>query len=190
MSEGRKQELDSVVGGAIKTDARRRWERKREQTARGDPLNTADFTAFMGSYHDQEQELVELQQFDIPEDLASDIERSIKRSKHNKAPGRDGVQNEMLKENPGAISTLLAETWVLIGKGRKYTDEWKQGILTPILKKGERALPQNYRSVFMLYGDRKVRKAAIAERIASRLPIFGCNFGSREGFHRPSNCWM
>lgn len=168
---------NDLVAGAIKTDARRRKEREKEQTAQSDPINPADFTTFMGSYHDQEQELVELQPFVTPEDLANDIERSIKKSRHNKAPGSDGVHNEVLKANAGAIAKLLTETWALIGRVSKCPEEWKQGLLTPIFKKGERALPQNYRPICMLSCARKVIETAIAERIARNMPIFGRQFG-------------
>lgn len=88
-------------------------------------MNLADFTTVMGSFHDEEKELVELRHLVAPEDLAKDIKRSIKKIRQNKASGRDSVQNEMRKKNAVVITTLLAETWALICRERKYPEEWK-----------------------------------------------------------------
>lgn len=87
----------------------------------------------------------------------------------------------MLKANAVVISILLSETWSLIGRARKYPEEWRQGLLTPIFKKGERVLPQNYITFCMLSCTGKVIEAAIAELIARSLPIFGRHLGFQKG---------
>lgn len=61
-----KGEHDAVTE-AIRTGARKRRNREREQTSKGDPLNTADFTEFMGTHHDQRQERKNLGHFTMYE---------------------------------------------------------------------------------------------------------------------------
>lgn len=45
------------VANAIRSDAKRREEKEKEPKARGEPLNPAEFTNFMGTHHDHCQEL-------------------------------------------------------------------------------------------------------------------------------------
>lgn len=82
-TESRIREGDNnLTAGPIKADATE-GEGEKADSAERPPV----------SYLDQEQDLVELQQFIAPKDLVNDIKRSIKRSRQNKAPGRDGLHN-------------------------------------------------------------------------------------------------
>lgn len=54
---------NNAVVEAIWTDDRRRRQREREKAARDDSLNPGDFTEFMGSHHDQNQQMIELENF-------------------------------------------------------------------------------------------------------------------------------
>lgn len=172
---------NGVVTEAIRTDTKRREKREREQTSRGDPLNPADFTRFMGAHHDQRQERITLQPFDVPENFTGELIKSIRRSRNNKAPGRDGVHNEMLKLEPGLIAELLGAVWRIIGRSMEYPELWGEGLLAPIYKKGDRVQPENYRPVCMISCARKIVETAIAEAIAKKLKVCGRQFGFEKG---------
>lgn len=110
----------SRMAEAIKRDRRRREERQKDRTLNDRELNPADFTKIMGSYHDQDQVIVDLRHFSVEEDWVQDIEQSIRRSKNNKAPGKDGVHNEILKLEPALMSRLILEMWRIVGKSKTY----------------------------------------------------------------------
>lgn len=71
--------------------------------------------------------------------------------------------------------------WTLIGKTRDYPDQWRDGLLTPIYKKGDRTKPQNYRQVCMLACPRKILKTAVKSKIAKKLSVFVRQFGFQNG---------
>lgn len=65
---------------------------------------------------------------------SEDIQVSIKRLKLGKAPGTDGITNQVIREAPGALSTILASLLNACVKTGKYPRCWKQAN-TIILKK-------------------------------------------------------
>ena len=66
-----------------------------------------------------------------------ELEEALKKMKQKKAPGSDGITNEMLKHlGPGAKRTLLRfynQSW---SKGTVPTI-WKEAVIRPIPKKGK-----------------------------------------------------
>lgn len=64
---------------AVRKDKRRREERLRERTYNTKEMNPAEFTKFMGTYHNQNQQLVTLENFEVDEDMTGDIELCIMR---------------------------------------------------------------------------------------------------------------
>lgn len=108
---------NGVLADAIRKDTRRE-QREREQSAKGDPLNPSDFRRFMGTHPDLRQEKIILQPFTAAENFTSEIIRTIKWMENKKAPGRDGVHNEMLNIEPALTAELLAAVWHIIGRPR------------------------------------------------------------------------
>lgn len=76
---------------ATKKDKIRRHNLERSQSTGGKVLNQTACTEFMGKYHEQKQEEIQLTSFSTPW-LKEEIEESIQRSKINKAPRRDGIK--------------------------------------------------------------------------------------------------
>lgn len=66
---------------AIKKERRRREQRMRKIKYNGKELNPADFTELMGSYHDQNQPLVQMSRFKVEENFIEDIKRNLSRTK-------------------------------------------------------------------------------------------------------------
>lgn len=64
--------------------------------------------------------------------------------------GVDGVHIEMLQANPTESAKLLAEWFTEVGRTGQFPNEWKEGIICPIYKKGPQNLPENYRLVCLL----------------------------------------
>lgn len=129
---------NSKLAEAIKKDKRRREQRMKERTYREEELNPADFTEFMGNYHNQGQDLVQLSNFEVKYDFHKDLLLSLNRTKNNKPYGIDGIHNEMLRLEPSLTAEMLMETWRLIDRTKVHQREWKKGLLTPVYKKGKK----------------------------------------------------
>lgn len=53
--------------------------------------------------------VIEMQQFSIAEGFREEVERAIRKNNYNKASGREGIHNEMLKYDPPLVAELLTE---------------------------------------------------------------------------------
>lgn len=84
---------------------------------------------------------------EVPELEREEIERSIKGLKKNKAMEVDGVKNEVWKVSEGKITEKLEEVLRRVWKGEFFPEEWREGIVVPIYKKGNREDMRNYRRV-------------------------------------------
>lgn len=84
----------------------------------------------MGTHHDQNQERISLEFFTVYEAMEGDLTKSMRRARNNKAPGRDGVCNEIIKSEPELVAKLLVQVWKLIGRRYAYPTELTRGLVT------------------------------------------------------------
>ena len=77
----------------------------------------------------------------------SELNSCIKLQKTNKSPGVDLVLSEMLKSGGDAIKPILFRLFNLIPTTENFPDSWRCNTLTPIFKKGDRSVPENYRGI-------------------------------------------
>jgi hypothetical protein len=79
-----------------------------------------------------------------------EITRSIKKLKNYMASGTDGIPAALLKyggiELTKRIHQIIQRIWI----EEKMPEEWNQGILCPILKKGDPLICSNYRGISLL----------------------------------------
>lgn len=104
----------------ISKDKRRRKDLRRLQRTNGNNPNPASFTEFMGNFYNHDKDEIQLAQFIVPGELKGELVASIRRANINKAPGRDGIHNEMLKVEAKLMADLLWEVWRLIGRTSVY----------------------------------------------------------------------
>lgn len=150
-------------------------------SAVGNMLKPADFTRFMGVFHNQNQEVIQLRKFTPPDDLIEDLRNTICRSARHKAAGTDRLHNEMFKVAPTLFAELLFQWWALIGRSAIYPAQWEVGVFTPLHKKGDTSLPINYRPLCMLSHARKLIESALAGRLLRKLKVVGREFGFQRG---------
>lgn len=67
--------------------------------------------------------------------------------KNNKAPGIDGIRNEMLKEGIFVLAPALCELFNSIYESGKFPSKWRLSTLTVLHKKGDKSEPKNYRGI-------------------------------------------
>ena len=81
----------------------------------------------------------------------SELNDAISRLKNKKAPGKDGVSNEMIKHLGPAAKTKLLEIFNLSWKTGVFPPAWKEAIMIPIPKKNKNPKKKtNYRPINLL----------------------------------------
>ena len=99
-----------------------------------------------------------------------ELEEALKKMKQKKAPGPDGITNEMLKHlGPGAKRTLLRiynQSW---STGTVPT-MWREAVIRPIPKKGkDKRDPSSYRPISLLSCVGKLLERIINKRLIWHL---------------------
>lgn len=67
-----------------------------------------------------------------------------------KAPGDDGLENEVWKYMTGEIGEVFGRLVNNVWKNGKLSAEWNKRIISPIFKKREKSDVDNYRGVTLI----------------------------------------
>ena len=105
---------------------------------------------------------------ETPPELA-EIKNSIKMLKNGKAPGLDNIHPEMLKVDldltANILQPILYDTWTK----EEIPQQWKQGLIIKIPKKGDLSLCTNWRGITLLNTINKILAIIIQHRISEAL---------------------
>lgn len=89
--------------------------------------------------------------------------------KNNKSPGVDNITSEMLKACPDTTAQLLHPLFSKIWETETLPEEWLQGILVTVPKKGDLSQCRNYRGIMLLPTPSKVLTKILLNRINDKL---------------------
>lgn len=76
-----------------------------------------------------------------------EIEKQIRKMKRKKAAGADGIAGEAWIYSREKIRTKLKEVLRRVWRGEGFPEEWREGVITPIHKKGDKNKVENYREI-------------------------------------------
>lgn len=76
-----------------------------------------------------------------------EIQNHLNKLKHKKAPGMDGISNEMLKHGRHYLVPIIKQMFNDILTHGQFPKAWNIGLIKPIYKKGDHSLPTNYRGI-------------------------------------------
>ena len=79
-----------------------------------------------------------------------ELNNALQRLKNNKSPGSDHIINEFLKYNTSLFKKALLSIFNSIFKTGHFPLAWTVGLITPIHKKGDFNLAENYRGITLL----------------------------------------
>lgn len=113
-----------------------------------------------------------------------EIEKQISRLKAKKAAGKDGVPNEAWKYSKGRTRDKLKEIIKRVWNRECFPESWRDGIITPIHKKGDQHQPSNYRGIILLNTGYTVYAAVLAERIRKEVEEKNILPESQAGFRK------
>ena len=82
--------------------------------------------------------------------LTVELRSAVFKQNDNKAPGLDHLPAEIFKETYDLISLLLMRIYNKVYSSGIYPDSWGRGIITPVYKKGDPYLAQNYRGITLV----------------------------------------
>jgi hypothetical protein len=82
----------------------------------------------------------------VPEPSASDFELAIETLKSHKSPGSDQIPAELIKAGGKTIRCEIHKLIISIWN-EELPEEWKESIIVPIYKKGDKTDCNNYRGI-------------------------------------------
>jgi hypothetical protein len=71
----------------------------------------------------------------------------LKLTKNVNNPGQDNINSELYKYTPEGFTIRVLQFLNNIYRDNRIPDEWRNAVITPIFKKGDRIAPQIYRGI-------------------------------------------
>ena len=113
---------------------------------------------------------------------SQEVSEAIRASAPNKAPGPDGIPIELYKfldeDNVKTLARILNQMWT----EESYPTDFTCAEVVSIFKKGDTALPQNYRPISLLNSSYKIFTEILQKRIAEATDQYISN--TQFGFRR------
>jgi len=86
----------------------------------------------------------------VPKPNASEVELAIEKLKSHKSPGIDQILAELIKAGDKTIHCEIQKLIISISNKEELPEEWKESIIVPIYKKGDKTDCSNYRGISLL----------------------------------------
>ena len=115
--------------------------------------------------HDFSQDCMNSLDIEIGDVTMEEVERVIKRLKNGKAAGIDGIQAELLKHGGGELAKRITKLCNKIWTTGEIPQDWRDGIIIPLPKKGDLRDCNNWRGITLLSVPGKVMAGIILNRI-------------------------
>jgi hypothetical protein len=100
----------------------------------------------------------------LPEPSASEVEVAIGKLKRCKSPGVDQIPAELIQEGGGTLRSGIHRLIRLIWN-RELPHQWKESIVVPIHKNGDKTDCSNYRGVSLLSTSYKILSNILLARL-------------------------
>ncbi|XP_062717045.1 uncharacterized protein LOC134292171 [Aedes albopictus] len=107
-----------------------------------------------------------------PTPTLREVKDVIHQLKTNKAAGKDGIAAELIKMGPEKLATCLHRLIVRIWETEQLPEEWKEGVICPIHKKGDHLECENFRAITILNAAYKVLSQIIFRRLSPKTNEF------------------
>lgn len=104
----------------------------------------------------------------VPEPTLEEVLQAIKSFKNGKAPGESTITMDMLKHGGKSLQEYLYGIILKIWKTEKIPNDWKEAVVIPLHKKGDKMECKNYRGISLLETSYKV----LSKILLNRLKVF------------------
>ena len=112
----------------------------------------------------------------------------IKGMNVNKAAGPDGIPNKLLKACAEEVAPVLTNIFQESLNSSKLPADWKKANVTPLFKKGDKHVPQNYRPVSLTSVCCKFLEHIVCKHILSHLEKYKILSDLQHGFRSGHSC--
>jgi hypothetical protein len=86
----------------------------------------------------------------VPEPSGRGFEMETEKLKRHKSPGFDQIPAELIKAGASAFLSEIHKLINYIWNKKELPEEWKESIIVPIYKKGDKTVFSNYRGISLL----------------------------------------
>jgi len=101
----------------------------------------------------------------VPEPSAFEVELAIIKLKNHKSPGTDQIPAELITAGGKTICSSIHKLIISIWNKEELPEEWKESIIVPIYKKGDKRPCNNYRGISLLPTTYKVWSNILLSRL-------------------------
>ena len=101
----------------------------------------------------------------MPEPIAFDVELAIEKLKSHTSPGIDQIPAELIKAGGRTIRFVIHKLIISIWNKEVLPEEWKESIIVPIHKKGDKTDCNNYRCTSLLPTTYKIFSNILLSRL-------------------------
>ena len=101
----------------------------------------------------------------VPETNALDFELIIENLESHETPGIDQMPAELIKAGGSTIRCAIFELIIAIWNKEELPGEWKESIIVPIQKKGDKTGCNNYRGISLLPTTNKILSNILLSRL-------------------------
>jgi hypothetical protein len=116
----------------------------------------------------RKKEKVEMEDSNNEDDAPSYDEymEIVAQLKTKKAAGPDQISNELIKQGGHELLSRVYRILVAVWQSETMPEEWRTGLLIPLLKKGDPTQCNNYRGIMLLNTTYKILTSIIRKRLA------------------------
>jgi len=110
----------------------------------------------------------------------------LKLTKNGKAPGQDNINSELYKYAPVEFKLRLLRFVNNIYRENHIPNEWRNAVITPIFKKGDRREHKNYRGISILNTCNKICSKILNMKLEKYSEVFMTE--TQNGFRKGRSC--
>lgn len=118
----------------------------------------------------------------------NEVLNCIDKLKISKSPGPDTISPRVLKEAKNEFAKPLTSLFNNSLQSGIIPDEWKLANVTPILKKGSKSLPSNYRPISLTSVVCKMLETLIRDKLVNHLEKNKLIRDTQHGFRNKRSC--
>src|SRR5215510_11928017 len=112
-------------------------------------LSQVHYLYFLYCNHQEHRDIL-ITNYSVTLITLDELEKVLKLTKNCKIPGQDNINSELYKYAPKDFKLRLLYFLNKIYRQNRIPDEWRNAVITPIFKKGDRREPKNYRGISIL----------------------------------------
>ena len=120
--------------------------------------------------------------------IQDDVRVQFKRLKKSKSPGPDGLHSCVLSELEEQLIEPFRQVFTKLMAEGEIPQDWKEGLVTPIFKKGKHHIPGNYRPVSLTSITCKMMERLVKNAIMEHLTTNNLLSERQHGFILGRSC--